>query len=97
MTRDLTAGLAIALAGCLLLGLTAAALGRSWLDEPAEVVAPAVVLGLLVTMLAEPVGRWVELFPLGPSTRSDRTWCALLAGCALALALVVPERRWRVR
>jgi hypothetical protein len=84
------------LLGCFFLGFVLAVLARTRLDEPAEVVAPATVLGLLLVMFAEPVARRVVLFPSeGGAARGLATWEAMAGACALALLAVVPERRWR--
>lgn len=84
------------LVGCWLLGFVIAVLARTRLDEPAEVAAPATVLGLMLAMFAEPVARRVVLFPShGAAARALTTWASVAAGCALALLAVVPERRWR--
>lgn len=84
--------------GCWVLGFVLATWARRWLDEPAEAVVSALVLGLGSVMLAEPVGHRLMLFPLGgPGLRPALTWAGVLGGGLLVLLTVVPERRWRVR
>jgi hypothetical protein len=84
------------LLGCTVLGLTAAALARRRWAEPGEVVCPATALALLCTVLVDPLGRRVLLFPLALSSpRAVETWAVALGACVVALLAAVPERRWR--
>lgn len=53
------------------------------------------VLGLLATMLVEPLGRALPLFSF--EARGPLTWWAVLGTRAAAVLAAVPERRWRVR
>ncbi|HUR51294.1 MAG TPA: hypothetical protein VMZ11_04140 [Mycobacteriales bacterium] len=87
--------LVVQLTGCWLLGLGLAVLARLRLDEPAELVAAAMLMLLLTTMFVDAVGSRLVLFPLGGQLqRGVRTWELLMAGCAIALVLAVRERRW---
>ena len=96
LLRDASALGFAQLLGCWLIGFVLAALARTRIDEPAEVAAPATVLGLVLVMFTEPVARRLVLFPLeGGTARAIRTWEAVAAVGALALLAVVPERRWR--
>lgn len=84
------------LGGTWVLGLSLAASVRRRLDEPAEVVAPLLVLTLVAVMLVDPVGRCLVLFPLGQQgERAALTWAAVAAASFLGLVLAVRERRWR--
>lgn len=84
--------------GCWVLGFALATLARRWLDEPAEVVVSGFVLVLVSVMLVDPIGRRLQLFPLGgDSGRSVRTWWVVVAACLVTLGVVVRERPWRVR
>jgi hypothetical protein len=87
--------LALQAAGCWSLGFALAAVTRKRLDEPGELVAAGLGLFLLTLIFVPTLDRHLALFP--PDARlgqGARSWWAVLAGCALALALVVPERRW---
>jgi hypothetical protein len=93
---DVQAFQLLQLAGCWLLGLSVATLARTRMAEPAEVVAPGLVLVLLVVVLVEPVARRVHLFPVGSDPgAATRTWLVVLVLCLAVLVTVVPERRWR--
>jgi hypothetical protein len=84
------------LVGCWLLGFTLATVARSRLDEPAEVVAPGLMLALLSVMFVAPIGRQVPLFtPDEAPGRATHLWLVVVASCAAALLTVVRERRWR--
>jgi hypothetical protein len=84
--------------GCWVLGFAVATSARRWLDEPAEVVVAGFVLVLLSVMLVDPIGRRLQLFPLGDdSGRSVRTWWVVVVACLATLVVVVRERPWRVR
>jgi hypothetical protein len=87
--------LGLQLAGCWLLGFTLAVLARSRIDEPAEVVAPGLLLVLLTVIFVGPIGRHVPLFaPEQGLDRLTRSWVVVLVACAVALVLAVRERRW---
>ncbi|MDP9183399.1 MAG: hypothetical protein M3P04_11560, partial [Actinomycetota bacterium] len=89
--------LLLELAGPWAVGFVLALLARARLDEPADVVVPALALVLLTLVLRNPLGRWVELFPLGPGFRTVPVWWAVVGTSAGAAALAVREWRWRVR
>jgi hypothetical protein len=80
------------LLGCWVLGFVLATVARRRLDEPAEVVAPGLVLALLSTLLVDPLGRRTALFTGGE--RTAWTWAAVLAVAGVAVAAAVQERRW---
>jgi len=87
--------LLLELAGCWLLGFALASGARRRLDEPAEVVAPGLVLGLLAVLLIEPLGRRLELFALGGDAgRAVHTWLVIGVACLVVLLTGVRERRW---
>jgi len=88
--------LVLQLAGCCLLGFALATMARTWVDEPAELVVPGLVLSLLSVMFVEPVGRRLVLFPDDAQLdRGVRTWWVVLVCCGVSLVLAVRERRWR--
>lgn len=82
-------------AGPWVAGFALAVLARRRLDEPAEVVAPPLVLTLVGVLLWNPLHRWVDLFPSGPGLRTAAGWWCVVGAAVLGLALAVPERRWR--
>ena len=87
--------LLLELAGCAVLGFSLAVLARRRLDEPAEVVASGLALGLMTTLFVNPVGRRLVLFPDDDQlARGVRTWWVVLAGCAVAVVAVVREWHW---
>jgi hypothetical protein len=87
--------LLLELVGCWVLGLSVAVVARSRMDEPAEVAAPGLALGLMSVLLIGPLGHRLVLFPDDDQlARGVRTWWAVLGACAVGLAVVVPERRW---
>ena len=88
--------LLVELVGCALVGFTAAAVARRWLDEPGDVVGPAVALTLVAALVFAPIAHRLALFPDGVvGTRTLLSWSSIAALSAAALVLVVPERRWR--
>jgi hypothetical protein len=90
--------LLLELVGCWLLGFALATLARARLDEPAEAVSSGLVLLLVTTMLVEPIGRHVVLFPLGDDqARGVWTWCTVIAASLVALVVALRQRRWRIR
>jgi hypothetical protein len=88
--------LLLQLGGCWLLGFALATVARVQLDEPAEVVASGLVLGLLTLLLFERVGRHLALFPTGEDAhRTVVTWWVVIGCCVGALLLVVREKHWK--
>jgi hypothetical protein len=81
------------LLGCWLLGFALAVVAGLRLDEPAEVVAPGLMLFLVTLLLVEPAGRTVALFSDG--ARTAETWLLLAGAAVLAVLSAVRERRWR--
>jgi len=89
----------LALAGNVLLGFAAACVGRTRTGEPGAAAGTAVVLVLMAPSLVPPIARWVRTFPApgagGPSP--DSVWWAVLAVCAVAIAISAGGRslpRW---
>ena len=84
------------LGGTWALGLALAVVARRWLDEPGEVVAPALVLVLYALMNIDAVGRHLALFPLGGATpRTVHVWWLLIGTASVVLVAAVREKRWR--
>ena len=95
LANDVDRLLVLQLVGSWLLGFSLAVLARTRIDEPAEVVASAMVLALFTVMYVGFVGRHLVLFPLGEQVdRATRTWVAVMLAAVVALVLVVRERPW---
>jgi len=84
----------LALAGNVLLGFAVACVARTRTGEPGPAAAAAVVLVLMAPILVPPVAPLIRTFPApgagGPS--SDHVWWAVLAVCAVAIAISVSSR-----
>jgi hypothetical protein len=87
--------LLLELVGGWVLGFALAVVARRWLDEPAEVVASGLLLLLVTTMLVGPVARRLALYPSGDTGVGVRTWWTIMAGCVVAMLLVVRDEEWR--
>jgi hypothetical protein len=88
--------LLVELVGCAIVGFTAAAVARRWMDEPGDVVGPAVALTFVAALVVAPIAHELALFPDGAAgTRTLLSWAAIALVSAATLAVVVPERRWR--
>ena len=88
-------GLVLQVVGCVLLGLTAAAVSRSrGVASPGDAAASGVGLLLLVCAHLEPLRSWVLVFNLGDDPWWDRTmslWAVLVVGCGCVLVVTTRD------
>ncbi len=88
-------GLLLEVTGCVAVGVTvAAALRRRGMAAPGDLAAVCVGPVLLLCALAEPLGRWVLVFPLADYSLWSRTaalWVVALALCAGTLVLATRD------
>ncbi len=82
-------GLALEVLGCVVLGVTVAAVLRATgFATPGDAAASGVALALLACARLEPFRTWVLMFPSDPDAVWGRTvllWAGLMALCAAAL------------
>lgn len=79
-------GLLGELAGCLLVAVTAAALGRRGMDSPGEPVGAVVASVIVLVGLLGPTRRWFDVFTPAPDNRWAATatfWVAVSVVCIL--------------
>jgi hypothetical protein len=81
------AAVGLALAGNILLGFAVACVVRTRTGEPGPVTGTVVVLVLMAPALVPPVARWVRTFPAAGGPSPDTLWWAVLAVCAVTIAV----------
>lgn len=86
-------GLLLQLAGCLLLGVAAAALTRRFIAVPGDLVSGAVAGVLTTLVIYNPFARWVDVFPLSPQDRWSRAVVLWAIICLLCLATLARATR----
>lgn len=72
--------------GCILLAVAASAALRRRTAEPGEAVAAALVGAVLCLAVANPLARWVDLFPTEPGQRwggSLAVWSVIAVACVV--------------
>jgi len=79
-------GLLLQLAGCLLLGIAAAALARRFVAEPGDLVSGVVAGGLTTLVIYNPFARWVDIFALSSGDRWSRSVVLWTAVCLVSVA-----------
>ena len=86
-------GLLLQLAGCLLLGVAAAAFARRSIPEPGELVSGALGGGLITLVIYNPVARWVDIFAVSPDDRWSRAVALWVIVCLVCLATLARATR----
>jgi hypothetical protein len=86
-------GLLLQLAGCLLLGVAAAAVARRFIPEPGDLVSGMVAGGLTTLVIYNPVDRWVDIFPPSPEGRWSRSVALWMVVCLLCLVTLARATR----
>jgi fluoride ion exporter CrcB/FEX len=86
-------GLLLQLAGCILLGLAAAAFTRRFIPVPGDLVSGAVAGVLTTLVMYNPFARWVDVFPLSPQDRWSRAVTLWTVVCLICLASLARATR----